>query len=104
MVEDITLCPMVVIEGKERCINCYSIPTYKLPKPRIVCNIDGTKNNMGPMTHATNLKVRHNNDIIQINFLIANLGGNSTLLGMPFLATFNPEITVIGQMVPSQET
>ena len=73
-------------------INHYSIPTYKLPKPRIVCNVDGTKNNIGPMTHATNLKVQHNDRIIQLNFLIANLGGNSALLGMLFLAAFNPEI------------
>ena len=73
-------------------INRYSIATYKLPKPRIVRNVDGTKNNMGSMTHATNLKVRHNDYVIQLNFLIANLGGNSTLLGIPFLTAFNPEI------------
>ena len=73
-------------------INRFNIPTYELPKPRIVCNIDGSKNSIGPMTHAATLEVQHNKETICLCFLVANLGSDSMLLGMPFFAAFNPEI------------
>jgi len=73
-------------------INRFNIPTYALPKPRIVRNVDGSKNSIGPMTHAANLEVQHNQETIRLCFLIANLGSDSILLGMPFFAAFNPEI------------
>ena len=74
-------------------INCFKIPTYALPKPKIVHNVDGTKNNIGPMTHAANLEVQYNNnETIHLCFLVANLGSDLILLGMPFLAAFNSTI------------
>ena len=73
-------------------INRFNIPTYQLPRPKKVRNVDGTENSMGPMTHAANLEVQHNNQTIRLCFLIANLGSDSILLGMPFLAAFNPNI------------
>jgi hypothetical protein len=73
-------------------INCFNIETYKLPKPKIVCNVDGLKNSIGPMTDAVNLEVHYYNQIVPLYFYIMNLGSDSMLLGMPFLATYNPEI------------
>jgi hypothetical protein len=82
-------------------INCFSIPTYELLKPKTVYNIDGSKNSIGPMMHAANLEVHYNDDTVYLCFLIANLGSDSMLLGMPFLATFNPEINWIVGIVYS---
>ena len=73
-------------------ITRFNIPTYQLPKPKKVRNVDGTPNSIGPMTHAANLEIQHNDDIIRLCFLIANLGSDSILLGMPFFAAFNPDI------------
>jgi hypothetical protein len=61
-------------------INCFNIPTYELLKPKTVHNVDGSKNSIGPMTHATNLEVHYNDDTVYLCFLIANLGSNSMLL------------------------
>jgi hypothetical protein len=44
------------------------------------------------MTYVANLEVHYNNNTVYLCFLIANLGSDSMLLGMPFLAAFNPEI------------
>jgi hypothetical protein len=73
-------------------INHFNIPTYELLKPKTVCNVDRSKNSIGPMIHATNLEVYYNDNTVYLCFLIANLGSDSMLPGMPFLATFNLEI------------
>ena len=39
-----------------------------------------------------NLKVRHNGDETLQCFFVVDLGGDSILLGMPFLAAYNPSI------------
>jgi len=70
----------------------FNLPTYELPKAKIVCNVDGTKNSIGPMTHATNLEVQYNNETVPLLFFIMNMGSDSMLLGMPFLAAYNPDI------------
>jgi hypothetical protein len=73
-------------------INHFNIETYKLSKPKIVCNVDGLKNSIGSMTDAVNLEVHDHNQIVPLCFYVMNLGSNSMLLGMPFLATYNLEI------------
>jgi len=73
-------------------VKCFNLPIYELPKLKIICNVDGTKNSIGPMTHATNLEVQYNNETVPLLFFIMNMGSDSMLLGMPFLATYNPEI------------
>jgi len=44
------------------------------------------------MTHATNLEVQYNNETVPLLFFIMNMGSDSMLLGMPFLAAYNPDI------------
>jgi len=70
----------------------FNLPTYELPKSKIVHNVDGTKNSIGPMTHTTNLEVQYNDETVPLLFFIMNMGSNSMLLGMPFLAAYNPDI------------
>ena len=73
-------------------INCFNIETYQLPKPKIVHNVDGSKNSIGLITEAINLEVHYHNQIIPLCIYVINLGSDSMLLGMPFLATYNPDI------------
>jgi hypothetical protein len=73
-------------------VNCFEIETFKLPRPKIVCNVDGSKNSIGSMTDAVNLEVHYHNQIVPLHFYIMNLGSDKMLLGMPFLAAYNPDI------------
>jgi len=39
-------------------VNRFNLPTIELPKSRIVCNVDGTMNRSGSITHGTKLEVQ----------------------------------------------
>jgi hypothetical protein len=73
-------------------VNCFEIKTFQLPRPKIVHNVDGSKNSIGPMTDTVNLEVHYHNQIVPLCFYVINLGSDEMLLGMPFLATYNPDI------------
>ena len=73
-------------------VNRFEIETFQLPKPKIVCNVDGSKNSIGPMTDAVNLEVHYHNQIVPLRFYVMNLGSDEMLLGMPFLTTYNSDI------------
>ena len=73
-------------------INRFKIQTHKLPKPKIVRNVDGSRNSIGPMTESVTLDVHYYNQKVPLCFYVMNLGSDSMLLGMPFLAAYNPEI------------
>jgi hypothetical protein len=73
-------------------INRFKIETFQLPRPKIVRNVDGSKNSIGPMTNAVNLEVHYHNQIVPLQFDVMNLESYEMLLGMPFLATYNPDI------------
>ena len=73
-------------------IDHFNISVFKTPAPRIIHNIDGSKNSIGSVTHAVNLEVRHKDATEMHQFYIIDLGSNSMLLGMPFLAITNPDI------------
>jgi hypothetical protein len=73
-------------------VNRFKIETFQLPRPKIVCNVDGSKNSIGPMTDTVNLEVHYHNQIVPLRFYIMNLGSDEMLLGMPFLAAYNPDI------------
>jgi hypothetical protein len=42
-------------------VQYFSIPTFELPKPHTIHNVDGTKNNIGNINTAAHLDVTHNN-------------------------------------------
>jgi len=70
----------------------FNLPTIELPKSKVVCNVDGTPNRNGSITHATKLEVQYKNHTIPLLFLIMDMGSDSMLLGMPFLTGFSPNI------------
>ena len=78
------ICPTIV--------NRFNLPIYNLSEPKIIRNVDGTKNSIGSVHAATNLKVTHNGKTVVHGFFIIDLGGDSMLLGMPFLAAHNPVV------------
>ena len=78
-------------------ISRYSIPTHSLSKPKIVRNVDGTKNRNGNIEELVNFEIAY----LKINgqlkrkmqtFLILDLGEDDMILGYPFLQATNPEI------------
>jgi hypothetical protein len=73
-------------------VQYFSIPTFGLPKPRTIHNVDGTKNNIGNVSTAAHLDATHNNKKERHTFYIIDLGEDHMLLGMPFLAATNLEI------------
>jgi hypothetical protein len=70
----------------------FSIPTYTLKKPKVIRNVDGTKNSIGNITTATTLDIHYQNKVTTHTFYIIDLGDDHMLLGMPFLAATNPHI------------
>jgi len=70
----------------------FCIPTITLPKPKIVRNIDGTKNSVGAINEAAHLDLTYNRKKHVYNFYIIDLGEDHMVLEMPFLAAVNPEI------------
>ena len=73
-------------------INHFSIPTQDLPNPRTICNVDGTKNSIGEVIQIAYLRIYHQDKTNTYPFFIIDLGGDPILLGMPFLAAYNPII------------
>src|SRR6267154_268113 len=69
-----------------------NIKAYKLSKPRIIRNVDGTKNNNGATKSAVLLTIRYNGQDTHQKFYVADLGEDWMILGMPFLAATNPDI------------
>ena len=73
-------------------IKHFFIPTYKIPRPKVVRNIDGTKNNISNVTLATTLKIYYQNKVTEHTFYVIGLGNDHMLLGMSFLHDTNPHI------------
>ena len=73
-------------------VNRFKLSTYELPKSKVVRNVDGTRNSQGSITHAVNLEVQYNDQSVPLLFMVMNMGSDTMLLGMPFLAAFNPDI------------
>src|SRR3981081_1511349 len=73
-------------------VNRFKLPQIKLKKPRPIRNIDGTKNSIGAVTHVVNLKIQYGNHEALHHFLVIHLGGDSMVLGYPFLVATNPPI------------
>ena len=61
-------------------------------KPRVIRNVDGTSNQMGNVIKAIILKVQYKGQQTTHTFYVITLGDDHMLLGMPFLATTNPDI------------
>jgi len=73
-------------------VDHFFIPTIKLPKPKTVQNIDGTRNSVGTIDQAAYLDLTYNGKKNTYNFYIIDLGEDHMVLGMPFLAAVNADI------------
>ena len=51
----------------------YKFPTYKLSQPRIIRNVDGTRNSLGNITEATDLEVYYGPNQEERNLLYHQL-------------------------------
>src|SRR5216684_2313249 len=66
--------------------------TYKLDKPRQVCNIDGTNNHLRKVTKETQFQVFHESCCQKYHFLIADIREDNIILGYPFFEAANPMV------------
>jgi len=64
----------------------------KLERPVKVMNVDGTHNKGGDITHKVTCNIYYNRHRERAKFDVCNLGKTEVILGMPWLAAYNPEI------------
>jgi len=68
------------------------ITTFPLRQPIDLLNIDGSPNTAGRITHFTRLELTVDSHTTWTDFLVANLGGEDMILGLPWLRKLNPTI------------
>jgi len=64
----------------------------KLEKPVRIRNVDGTRNSGGLVTHEIEVNVYYRGHVERMKLDVCDLGRTKVILGMPWLATHNPEI------------
>jgi len=64
----------------------------KLERPLMVKNVDRTVNSGGAITHQVEYNVFYKGHVERMRMDVCNLGKTEVILGMPWLATHNPEI------------
>ena len=72
--------------------NRHKLPLSKLPKPRIVRNVDGSKNTIGEVMHDTVLRINYQGEDVDHRFFIIDLGTDQMIIGYPFLEASNPQL------------
>src|SRR5690606_22474001 len=68
------------------------ITTFPLCSPISLLNIDGSPNHGGSITHFARLHLKVDAFKEWTDFLVANLGGEDVILGLPWLRNANPNI------------
>jgi len=66
--------------------------TYRLEKPRQVCNVDGTNNQLRRVTKEAKFQVFHESHCQTHWFLIVDIGEDDIILGYPFFKATNPMV------------
>ena len=72
--------------------NCHKLPLSKLPRPRIVRNIDGSKNTIGEVTYDMVLRINYQEEDVDHHFFIIDLGTDDMIIGYPFLEVSNSQL------------
>ena len=70
----------------------HKISLTPLRQPINLYNIDGSSNQAGQITHFARLKLSLDGFDEWTDFLATNLGGESVILGLPWLRKVNPHI------------
>lgn len=73
-------------------VTLHRINTFPLRQSIRLLNIDGSDNSAGQLTHFARLRMRVDGFDQWTDFLVTNLGGDSVVLGLPWLRRFNPTI------------
>jgi hypothetical protein len=73
-------------------VNHFKIPRETLKIPKIIRNVDGSRNSIGKVTECVTLKVTYEQEEELQTFFIIDLGGDDMILGYPFLVAANPQI------------
>ena len=61
--------------------NWLRLPVKQLPRARKVCNVDGTSNKQGDITHFTDLEVQTGTKRVKMRFFLTDLGEQKVILG-----------------------
>jgi predicted aspartyl protease len=69
-----------------------TIETKRLSTPILVCNIDGTPNENGPIAEIANMLLHYQGHTECITFAVTRLGKENMILGLPWLKEHNLEI------------
>jgi len=64
----------------------------RLAKPIKVRNVDGSNNQGGSITHEVEVNLYYRGHIERVRMDVCKLGKTGVILGMPWLAAYNPEI------------
>ena len=68
------------------------LPVKQLPRARKVCNVDGTPNKEGDITHFTDLEVQTGQKRVHMRFFLTNLGDQKLILGYPWFAAMQSKV------------
>jgi hypothetical protein len=60
--------------------------------PILVCNVDGTPNENGPITEVMDMLLHYKGHTEHVTFTVTRLGKEKMILGLPWLKVHNPEI------------
>ena len=69
-----------------------SFKLKKLDRPVKIRNVDGTGNSRGLVTHEIEVNMYYQGHVERMKLDVCNLGRIEVILGMPWLAAYNPEI------------
>ena len=72
--------------------NWLRLPIKQLPRARKVCNVDGTANKQGDITHFTDLEVQTGAKKVKMRFFLTDLGEQKIILGYPWFAAMQPKV------------
>ena len=73
-------------------VKANNLRRLRLRKPISVHNIDGTLNQAGSIEEFVQLAITVDNHKHWVDMLITDLGGESVILGLPWLRRLNPEV------------
>ena len=72
--------------------NWLRLPIKQLPRARKVCNINGTTNKQGDITHFTDLEVQTGTKRVKMWLFLTDLEEQKVILGYPWFATMQPRV------------
>ena len=70
----------------------HNIEVYKLNTPIIPCNIDGTLNQAGKITHYTWIQTKFQDITILVRLLITNIRSQDIIFRLPWFKDYDPQI------------